>query len=167
MRLLSSSRPLPPRRGFPPIAERGEREKRKGRLITAIMTGFFEELSEVIMQVIIRPASIDPPSLAHRLRGWRLRGSRTRTLRRHPLRRTPSLIWRACARARSARVPAIVRDQKTKAAKTKRQVRVFSGAGDRKQPDRKLRGVYSDALRGDSLSGKFIALEAGQSLFCD
>jgi len=27
------------------------------------MTGFFEELSEVIMQVIIRPASIDPPPL--------------------------------------------------------------------------------------------------------
>jgi hypothetical protein len=27
------------------------------------MTGFFEELSEVIMQVIIRPASIDSPPL--------------------------------------------------------------------------------------------------------
>jgi hypothetical protein len=36
-------------------------------MITTIMTGFFEELSEVIMQVIIRPASIDPPP-AHRLR---------------------------------------------------------------------------------------------------
>jgi len=89
------------------------------------MTGFFEELSEVIMQVIIRPASIDPPSLAHRLRGWRLRGSRTRTLRRHPLRRTPSLIWRACARARSARVPAIVPDQKTKAANSRSGVPFF------------------------------------------
>src|SRR5215510_7736645 len=85
------------------------------------MTGFVEGLSEVIMQIIIRPASIDPPSLAHRLRVWRLRGSRTRTLRRHPLRRTPSLIWRACARARSARVLAIVLDQKTKAAERKRR----------------------------------------------
>jgi hypothetical protein len=37
-----------------PIARRGERGIRKGRMITNIMTGFFEELSEVIMLVIIR-----------------------------------------------------------------------------------------------------------------
>jgi hypothetical protein len=80
------------------------------------MTGFFEELSEVIMQVIIRPASIDPPPGASA-------PVAARALARS-LRRTPPSIWGACALARSVLVPAIVPDKKTKAAERKQQVRV-------------------------------------------
>jgi len=39
--------------------------------------------------------------------------------------RTPSLIWRACALARSILLPIVVRDQKTKAAKRKRAAFFF------------------------------------------
>jgi len=79
------------------------------------MTGFIEELSEVIRRVIIRPASIDPPQ-----RIGSGRGSRTRTLRRHPLRPNapPSYVGLALL-PRGVLVPTIVRDQKTKAAKRK------------------------------------------------
>jgi hypothetical protein len=70
------------------------------------------------MAVIIRPASIDPPPLRI---GSVDGGYAARALARyaaiHSAERPPHMG--ACANARSARVPAIVPDQKTKAAAAK------------------------------------------------
>src|SRR5262245_65349141 len=98
------------------------------------MTDFFEGLSEVIRRVIIRPGffrstplRIDSVAVGYAARALARCG-------RHPLRRTPSLIWRACARASSVRVPAIVPDQRTNAAEGEREVRVSLGAPIHERP---------------------------------
>lgn len=89
------------------------------------MTGLIgRKLLEVIMRRLSSaPASIDPPPLRI---GSVSGGYAARALARyaalHSAERPPHMG--ACANTRSVRVPAIVPDQKTKAAKRKQQVRV-------------------------------------------
>ena len=71
------------------------------------------------MQVIIRPASIDPPPGASAPVAAR---ALARYAAIHSAERPPHMG--ACANARSVRLPAIVPDRKTKAAKRKQQVQV-------------------------------------------
>jgi hypothetical protein len=77
------------------------------------MTGFFEELSEVIRHVIIRPASIDPPPS----RIGSVSGDYTaRALARYAAIHSPERPTHmgACAPALSVRVAAIVPTLKTR-----------------------------------------------------
>jgi hypothetical protein len=55
----------------------------------------------------------------------------------------------ACANASSVRVPAIVPDQRTNAAKGKREVRVSLGAPAHKRPERARRVTLKPAPAGE------------------
>jgi len=73
--------------------------------------------------IIIRPASIDPPpSRIGSVDGGYAARALARYAAIHSAERPPHMG--ACANARSVRLPAIVPDRKTKAAKRKQQVRV-------------------------------------------